>query len=234
MVECLSQDREVAGSSLTSVTALCPWARHIKHSLVLVQPRKTRPYITERLLNKMGCKESNQTNKRSFPHYPFRSFPHYQIRSLPHYPIRSSPHYLIRSIPHYGINRFNCDMTHNTVYQDDNRFQQSGWPKQQERLSQWDCSFEHPKRMLKLIMGKKILTILGSKKFFYLNLGLLPHWRAVCAGLNKLFTHKMPTLTNVVCFGICWNVLEPYLTVSGCSGSTLFASIVKFVNNASK
>ena len=27
-------------------------------SLVLVQPRKTRPYITERLL--MGCKESNQ------------------------------------------------------------------------------------------------------------------------------------------------------------------------------
>ena len=30
-------------------------------SLVLVQPRKTRPYITERLL--MGCKESNQTKK---------------------------------------------------------------------------------------------------------------------------------------------------------------------------
>ena len=33
-------------------------------SLVLVQPRKTRPYITERLL--MGCKESNQTNKIVF------------------------------------------------------------------------------------------------------------------------------------------------------------------------
>ena len=31
-------------------------------SLVLVQPRKTRPYITERLL--MGRKESNQTNCR--------------------------------------------------------------------------------------------------------------------------------------------------------------------------
>ena len=30
-------------------------------SLVLVQPRKTRPCLTERLL--MGCKESNQTNK---------------------------------------------------------------------------------------------------------------------------------------------------------------------------
>ena len=30
-------------------------------TLVLVQPRKTRPYITERLL--MGRKESNQTKK---------------------------------------------------------------------------------------------------------------------------------------------------------------------------
>ena len=38
-----------------------PWARHIYPSLVLVKPRKTRPYITERLL--MGRKESNQTNK---------------------------------------------------------------------------------------------------------------------------------------------------------------------------
>ena len=32
-------------------------------SLVLVQPRKTHPFILERLL--MGCKESNQTNKTS-------------------------------------------------------------------------------------------------------------------------------------------------------------------------
>ena len=39
-----------------------PWARHIYPSLVLVQPRKTRPYITERLL--LGRKESNQTNNR--------------------------------------------------------------------------------------------------------------------------------------------------------------------------
>ena len=31
-------------------------------TLVLVQPRKTRPFITERLL--MGLKESNQTNKK--------------------------------------------------------------------------------------------------------------------------------------------------------------------------
>ena len=40
-----------------------PWARHIYPSLVLVQPRKNRPYITERLL--MGRKESNQTNKKT-------------------------------------------------------------------------------------------------------------------------------------------------------------------------
>ena len=38
---------------------IIPWARHIYPSLVLVQPRKTRPYITERLL--VGRKESNQT-----------------------------------------------------------------------------------------------------------------------------------------------------------------------------
>ena len=36
-------------------------SKNINPSLVLVQPRKSRPYITERLL--MGRKESNQTNK---------------------------------------------------------------------------------------------------------------------------------------------------------------------------
>ena len=61
VVECLTRDRRAAGSSLTSVTVLCPLARHINPSLVLVQPRMTSPYITERLL--MGRKESNQTNK---------------------------------------------------------------------------------------------------------------------------------------------------------------------------
>ena len=40
-----------------------PWVRHIYPSLVLVQPRKTRPYITERLL--MGRKESNQTKQKT-------------------------------------------------------------------------------------------------------------------------------------------------------------------------
>ena len=36
-------------------------SKNIYPSLVLVQPRKTRPYITERLL--MGRKESNQTKQ---------------------------------------------------------------------------------------------------------------------------------------------------------------------------
>ena len=58
-VECLTRDWRVAGSSLTGIIALCPWARHINPSLVLVQPRKTCPFITERLL--MGRKESNPT-----------------------------------------------------------------------------------------------------------------------------------------------------------------------------
>ena len=37
-------------------------SKNINPSLVLVQPRKIRPFITERLL--MGHKESNQTNKQ--------------------------------------------------------------------------------------------------------------------------------------------------------------------------
>ena len=51
------------GLGPTGVTVLCPLARPINPSLVLVQPKKTCPYITERLL--MGCKESNQTNKQN-------------------------------------------------------------------------------------------------------------------------------------------------------------------------
>ena len=40
-----------------------PLSMNINPSLVLVQPRKTRPFIIERLL--MGRKESNQTNKQA-------------------------------------------------------------------------------------------------------------------------------------------------------------------------
>ena len=41
-------------------------SKNINPSLVLVQPRKTCPFITERLL--MGRKESNQTNKLKNTH----------------------------------------------------------------------------------------------------------------------------------------------------------------------
>ena len=64
MVECLTQGRRAMGLSLTGVTALCPWARHIYPSLVLVQPRKTIPFITERLL--MRRKESNKQNNATY------------------------------------------------------------------------------------------------------------------------------------------------------------------------
>ena len=48
VVDCLTRDRGTAGSNLTNVNALCP-------CLELVQPRKTSPDITEKLLG--GCKE---------------------------------------------------------------------------------------------------------------------------------------------------------------------------------
>ena len=48
--------------------------KNTNSSLVPVQPRKTRPYITERLM--MRRKESNQTNKNIFRivSYPFIKF----------------------------------------------------------------------------------------------------------------------------------------------------------------
>ena len=50
VVERLIRDWGAAGSSLTGFKMLFPWARHIYPCLVLVQPRKTRPDITEKLL----------------------------------------------------------------------------------------------------------------------------------------------------------------------------------------
>ena len=61
VVECLTRDRGTTGSGLTGVNALWSLSKTHFSSLVLVQPRNTRPCLTERLL--MGCKESNQTNK---------------------------------------------------------------------------------------------------------------------------------------------------------------------------
>ena len=66
VVECLTRDRRAMGLSLTGVTALSLSKTHLSQlSTVLVQPRKTHPYITERLL--MGCKESNQTKNKPTP-----------------------------------------------------------------------------------------------------------------------------------------------------------------------
>ena len=61
VVGCLTRDWMAVGSSLTGVTVLCHWAKRINPSLVLVQPRKTHPYKTERLL--MGRNEINQTKQ---------------------------------------------------------------------------------------------------------------------------------------------------------------------------
>ena len=78
VVECSNRDRRAAGSSLTGVTVLWSLSKvskgakirnrynqvpHVCPSLALVRSRKTRPYITERLL--MVRKESNQTNKQN-------------------------------------------------------------------------------------------------------------------------------------------------------------------------
>ena len=60
MVGCLTGNQGATDSSLTDCTGLCSWAKHINPCLVLVQPRKSSPYITERLL--IGHIESNQTN----------------------------------------------------------------------------------------------------------------------------------------------------------------------------
>ena len=48
-------------------------SKNINPSLVLVQPRKTRPYITERLL--IGRKESNQTNEDFSSHLKMNYYP---------------------------------------------------------------------------------------------------------------------------------------------------------------
>ena len=54
-------------------------SKNINPSLVLVQPRKTRPFITERLL--MGRKESNQTNKTN-NHYHILKIADEVIRTM--------------------------------------------------------------------------------------------------------------------------------------------------------
>ena len=61
MVECLTRERRGCGLEPHQRHFVVTLSKNINPSLVLVQPRKTRPFITERLL--MRPKESNQTNK---------------------------------------------------------------------------------------------------------------------------------------------------------------------------
>ena len=58
----LSRDQEVAVYSLIGVTALCPRARHISLSLILVQPKKTPLDITEKLLTGTKSIESSKSS----------------------------------------------------------------------------------------------------------------------------------------------------------------------------
>ena len=60
VVEYLTWDGDDAGLSLTGVTALCPWSRHIGPCLVLIQPRKAHPNIAEKLLTGMLRIKSNK------------------------------------------------------------------------------------------------------------------------------------------------------------------------------
>ena len=60
VLECLTRDPRFEPHRLHCVVSL---SKNINPSLVLVQPRKTRPFITKRLL--MGRKESNQTSKHA-------------------------------------------------------------------------------------------------------------------------------------------------------------------------
>ena len=62
MVECLTRDVRGRGFKPHRRHCVVSLSKNINPSLVLVQPRKTRPFIIERLL--MGRKESNQTNKQ--------------------------------------------------------------------------------------------------------------------------------------------------------------------------
>ena len=74
VVECLTRDRGAADSIITGVTAFCHLSKNINPSLVLVQPRKPRPFLTERLL--MGRKKSNQTNKQNWYCTVYLNFKH--------------------------------------------------------------------------------------------------------------------------------------------------------------
>ena len=73
-VECLTRDRGFEPHRRHCLVSL---SKNINPSLILVQPRMTRPFITGRLL--MGCKESNQTKKQNKKKYGFKSCTHVSL-----------------------------------------------------------------------------------------------------------------------------------------------------------
>ena len=77
VVECMTRDQGLEPHRHHCVVSL---SKNINPSLVLVQPRKTRPFITERLL--MGRKESNQTNNQSSEDGIFMNYSLYLGKSV--------------------------------------------------------------------------------------------------------------------------------------------------------
>ena len=68
-VECLTWDRRAAGSSLTLIIGLCPWARHIYPCLVLVQPRKTPSRRNWKIVDWDVKNQIKQTKLRDYTEY---------------------------------------------------------------------------------------------------------------------------------------------------------------------
>ena len=90
VAECLTQHRGAPDLSLTGVTVLCPWARHIYPCLVLVHPRKIPPVITEKMLTGTSRIKSNKTY---LPHPPI----FYTVQSLYNTPCYNADLGLTRS-----------------------------------------------------------------------------------------------------------------------------------------
>ena len=70
VIECLTRDRGAAGSSLTGITVLCPWARHIYLCLVLVHPQKDLSWHNWKIVD---WDIKNQIKQTSIPCYDLSS-----------------------------------------------------------------------------------------------------------------------------------------------------------------
>ena len=161
VIECLTQDWGAACLSLTGVTGLCPWVRHINPSLVLVQPRKACPGITEKIIdwdviNQITQKQNLQDWWRSIQKWRHLSAHNISpIISLwrVFHTLKSS--YLCRPWSDLAkLQDFSLEcVTEKIAFLFLNKNICCGYSKEP---SQWDGSFEHLKHMLNLL-GKKIL-----------------------------------------------------------------------------